>query len=174
MREIVAVAKLDRHVLEPDLVNVMINHDPIESTFRPSIPFEVDKGRPMELHVIVGNALGLWDWLSWRCEFWIPHTGFWILFRNDCSLRWGLNLGMKCSVKFCTKYSLNEVFPIIKMNCMMTSVVRFASMNWTMRSTELYSGIDFISYKNWISGDEIEKYNTTGDPRCTCETRTTK
>lgn len=61
MREIVAVAKLDRHVLEPDLVNVMINHDPIESTFRPSIPFEVDKGRPMELHVIVGNALGLWD-----------------------------------------------------------------------------------------------------------------
>jgi 2-dehydropantoate 2-reductase len=57
MKEMAAIAKADGYDLGPDIVDLMVNIDRIGSTFRPSMLVDVDKGSPMEIEVILGNAL---------------------------------------------------------------------------------------------------------------------
>ncbi|KZN93874.1 Uncharacterized protein EN45_040610 [Penicillium chrysogenum] len=57
MAEMAAIAKADGYDLGPGIVDEMIDVTPIELSFRPSMLVDVDKGNPMEVEVILGNAL---------------------------------------------------------------------------------------------------------------------
>ncbi|KAJ5455411.1 hypothetical protein N7475_010532 [Penicillium sp. IBT 31633x] len=57
MTEMAAIAKADGYDLGPGIVDEMIESTPIELSFRPSMLVDVDKGNPMEVEVILGNAL---------------------------------------------------------------------------------------------------------------------
>ncbi|KAJ5275073.1 hypothetical protein N7497_005685 [Penicillium chrysogenum] len=57
MAEMAAIAKADGYDLGPGIVDEMIDVTPIELSFRPSMLVDVDKGNPVEVEVILGNAL---------------------------------------------------------------------------------------------------------------------
>ncbi|KAH7348587.1 2-dehydropantoate 2-reductase family [Rhexocercosporidium sp. MPI-PUGE-AT-0058] len=57
MREIVAVAKADGTVLAEDLVQEMLWRSPETSRYRPSMLLDREQGRPMEIEVILGDAI---------------------------------------------------------------------------------------------------------------------
>ncbi|KAJ5543406.1 Ketopantoate reductase ApbA/PanE [Penicillium sp. DV-2018c] len=57
MAEMVAIAKADGYDLGDGIIQEMLDSTPIESAFRPSMLVDVDKGNPMEVEVILGNAL---------------------------------------------------------------------------------------------------------------------
>lgn len=57
MAEMAAIAKADGYDLGPGIVDLMIEVTPIELSFRPSMLVDVDKGNPLEVEVILGNAL---------------------------------------------------------------------------------------------------------------------
>ncbi|EKD21266.1 uncharacterized protein L3040_000694 [Drepanopeziza brunnea f. sp. 'multigermtubi'] len=57
MREIVAIAKADGTELTEDLVQEMLWRSPETSTYRPSMLLDRENGRPMEIEVILGDAV---------------------------------------------------------------------------------------------------------------------
>lgn len=57
MAEMAAIAAADGYDLGEDIVEEMVNATPIELSFRPSMLVDVDKGNPVEVEVILGNAL---------------------------------------------------------------------------------------------------------------------
>ncbi|KAJ5244301.1 hypothetical protein N7489_004397 [Penicillium chrysogenum] len=57
MAEMAAIAKADGYDLGPGIVDEMVDVTPIELSFRPSMLVDVDKGNPVEVEVILGNAL---------------------------------------------------------------------------------------------------------------------
>ncbi|CAI7614881.1 unnamed protein product [Penicillium palitans] len=57
MAEMAAIAKADGYDLGPGIVDEMVDATPLELSFRPSMLVDVDKGNPMEVEVILGNAL---------------------------------------------------------------------------------------------------------------------
>ncbi|KAJ5697349.1 Ketopantoate reductase ApbA/PanE [Penicillium malachiteum] len=57
MVEMAAIAKADGYDLGGNIVDEMVNATPIELSFRPSMLVDVDKGNPVEVEVILGNAL---------------------------------------------------------------------------------------------------------------------
>ena len=57
MAEMAAIAKADGYDLGPGIVDEMVDATPLELCFRPSMLVDVDKGNPMEVEVILGNAL---------------------------------------------------------------------------------------------------------------------
>jgi 2-dehydropantoate 2-reductase len=57
MKEIVAIAKADGHILPDDVMDYMISTTPDDLNFRPSMLVDVDKGNPLEVEVILGNPL---------------------------------------------------------------------------------------------------------------------
>lgn len=57
MTEMAAIAKADGYDLGPDIVDEMVEATPIELAFRPSMLVDIDKGNPVEVEVILGNAL---------------------------------------------------------------------------------------------------------------------
>lgn len=57
MAEMVAIAKADGYDLGADIVDTILDTTPLELSFRPSMLVDVDKGNPVEVEVILGNAL---------------------------------------------------------------------------------------------------------------------
>ncbi|KAJ5278841.1 Ketopantoate reductase ApbA/PanE [Penicillium angulare] len=57
MAEMAAIAKADGYDLGENIVDEMVNKTPIELCFRPSMLVDIDKGNPVEVEVILGNAL---------------------------------------------------------------------------------------------------------------------
>ncbi|EEQ88456.1 hypothetical protein RJZ56_004782 [Blastomyces dermatitidis] len=57
MAEIVAIARADGYELGNNVINEMIEATPLELSFRPSMLVDVDKGNPVEVEAILGNAL---------------------------------------------------------------------------------------------------------------------
>lgn len=57
MIEMAAIARADGYDLGPGIVNEMVNVTPMELEFRPSMLVDHDKGNPLEVEVILGNAL---------------------------------------------------------------------------------------------------------------------
>lgn len=57
MEELYAVAKADGYLLPTDIIETMINIEPLEVFCRPSMLVDIDKGNPMEIEVILGNPL---------------------------------------------------------------------------------------------------------------------
>ncbi|KAJ5403522.1 Ketopantoate reductase ApbA/PanE [Penicillium cosmopolitanum] len=57
MAEMAAIAKADGYDLGENIVDEMVDATPIELSFRPSMLVDVDKGNPVEVEVILGNAL---------------------------------------------------------------------------------------------------------------------
>ncbi|KAH9219812.1 ketopantoate reductase PanE/ApbA C terminal-domain-containing protein [Leptodontidium sp. 2 PMI_412] len=57
MREIVALAKADGTVLTEDLVQEMLWRSPETSMYRPSMLLDREQGRPIEIEVILGDAI---------------------------------------------------------------------------------------------------------------------
>lgn len=57
MMEILAIAKADGYDLGEGIVDEMVDITPMELAFRPSMLVDVDKGNPVEVEVILGNAL---------------------------------------------------------------------------------------------------------------------
>ncbi|OJJ39688.1 hypothetical protein ASPWEDRAFT_49602 [Aspergillus wentii DTO 134E9] len=57
MAEIVAIAAADGYDLGEGIIDEMVDITPMELCFRPSMLVDVDKGNPMEVEVILGNAL---------------------------------------------------------------------------------------------------------------------
>ncbi|CAG8106891.1 unnamed protein product [Penicillium olsonii] len=57
MMEMVSIAKADGYDLGPGIVDEVIDRPPLELAFRPSMLVDVDKGNPIEVEVILGNAL---------------------------------------------------------------------------------------------------------------------
>lgn len=57
MAEMAAIAKADGYDLGEGIVDEMVDATPIELSFRPSMLVDVDKGNPVEVEVILGNAL---------------------------------------------------------------------------------------------------------------------
>lgn len=52
-----SIARADGADLATHIVDAMVDTTPIESSFRPSILVDVDKGNSMEAEVILGNPL---------------------------------------------------------------------------------------------------------------------
>lgn len=57
MIEIAAIARADGYDLGRGIVDEMVNVTPMELEFRPSMLVDHDKGNPLEVEVILGNAL---------------------------------------------------------------------------------------------------------------------
>ncbi|KAJ5678740.1 Ketopantoate reductase ApbA/PanE [Penicillium macrosclerotiorum] len=57
MLEMAAIAKADGFDLGESIVDEMIEATPLELCFRPSMLVDIDKGNPVEVEVILGNAL---------------------------------------------------------------------------------------------------------------------
>lgn len=57
MVEMAAIAAADGYDLGENIVDKMVDATPIELSFRPSMLVDVDKGNPVEVEVILGNAL---------------------------------------------------------------------------------------------------------------------
>lgn len=57
MKEIIAIAKADGHILPDDVMDYMIATTPDDLKFRPSMLVDVDKGNPVEVEVILGNPI---------------------------------------------------------------------------------------------------------------------
>ncbi|KKZ67052.1 2-dehydropantoate 2-reductase [[Emmonsia] crescens] len=57
MAEILAIARADGYDLGSDAIDEMIEATPLELSFRPSMLVDVDKGNPVEVEAILGNAL---------------------------------------------------------------------------------------------------------------------
>ncbi|CAG8414290.1 unnamed protein product [Penicillium salamii] len=57
MMEMLSIANADGYDLGPGIVDEVINNPPLELSFRPSMLVDVDKGNPIEVEVILGNAL---------------------------------------------------------------------------------------------------------------------
>ena len=57
MREIVAIAEADGTKLTEDLVQEMLWRSPESSRYRPSMLLDREQGRPMEIEVILGDAI---------------------------------------------------------------------------------------------------------------------
>ncbi|OKL64435.1 hypothetical protein UA08_00886 [Talaromyces atroroseus] len=57
MTEMAAVAKADGYDLGDDIVDVIIDSIPEGLSIRPSMLVDIDKGNPIEVQVILGNAL---------------------------------------------------------------------------------------------------------------------
>lgn len=57
MAEMVSIAQADGYDLGPGIVDEVIDNPPLELAFRPSMLVDVDKGNPIEVEVILGNAL---------------------------------------------------------------------------------------------------------------------
>ncbi|KAJ5347545.1 Ketopantoate reductase ApbA/PanE [Penicillium brevicompactum] len=57
MAEMASIAQADGYDLGPNIVDEVINNPPLELSFRPSMLVDVDKGNPIEVEVILGNAL---------------------------------------------------------------------------------------------------------------------
>lgn len=57
MEELNAIAKADGYVLPDDIIETMIEIEPLDVFCRPSMLVDVDKGNPMEIEVILGSPL---------------------------------------------------------------------------------------------------------------------
>jgi 2-dehydropantoate 2-reductase len=57
MAEMASIAKADGYDLGSGIVEEMVDITPLELSFRPSMLVDVDKGNPMEVEVVLGNAL---------------------------------------------------------------------------------------------------------------------
>jgi 2-dehydropantoate 2-reductase len=57
MVEMASIAMADGYDLGPGIVEEMVDITPVELSFRPSMLVDVDKGNPMEVEVVLGNAL---------------------------------------------------------------------------------------------------------------------
>ncbi|EER44551.1 2-dehydropantoate 2-reductase [Histoplasma capsulatum var. duboisii H88] len=57
MAEIIAIARAEGYVFKDDVIDEIMEATPIQLSFRPSMLVDVDKGNPVEVEVILGNAL---------------------------------------------------------------------------------------------------------------------
>lgn len=67
MQEIAAVAEKDGSILEEETLLHMAGRSPETSTWRPSMLLDREAGRPMEIEVILGNAVRKGSDLGVQC-----------------------------------------------------------------------------------------------------------